>query len=115
MDFSVPEELQQLRASFAAFVDREVRPLEDELAPQFWSRCPNPEIIERAADKVRRRSAEEGFVAAHMPEDVGGQGLNMLGMSLLVEDAAHSGLRLAMLAISPPNPSGPSRAAPRAA
>ncbi|TXH44364.1 MAG: acyl-CoA dehydrogenase [Actinobacteria bacterium] len=109
MDFSVPEELQQLRTSFAAFVDREVRPLEDELAPEFWSACPDRELIEKVADKVRRRSAQEGFYAAHMPEEVGGQGLSTLGMSLLVEDAAHSGLRLAMLAISPPNPSGPSQ------
>ncbi|MGA0091535.1 MAG: acyl-CoA dehydrogenase family protein, partial [Candidatus Nanopelagicales bacterium] len=45
---------------------------------------------------------------AYMPEEAGGQGLSVLGTSLLVEDAAHSGMRLAMAAIAPPNPAGPS-------
>ena len=109
MDFTIPAELTDLRASFAAFLAREVRPLEDELQPQFWSRCPDADVVSEAATTVARRSAEEGFFAAHMPESVGGQGLSTLGMTLLVEDAAHSGMRLAMLAVSPPNPSGPSQ------
>lgn len=107
MDFTIPAELQQLRESFAAFLDREVRPLEEELQQEFWSYSPNPELIEKAATQVRLLSAAQGFYAAHMPEDVGGQDLSTLGMTLLVEDAARSGLRLGMLAVSPPNPSGP--------
>ena len=107
MDFTIPAELQQLRESFAAFLDREVRPVEEQLQQEFWSYAPDPDVIEAAANQVRRASAEQGFYAAHMPEDVGGQGLSTLGMTLLVEDAARSGLRLGMLAVSPPNPSGP--------
>ena len=42
-----------------------------------------------------------GFYAAHMPEEVGGKGLSTLGTALLVEDAAHSGLRLAIHAVAP--------------
>ncbi|MDQ1249994.1 MAG: hypothetical protein QG597_4371 [Actinomycetota bacterium] len=108
MDFTIPDELSDLRASFATFLEREVRPLDEELQPEFWSRCPDQDRVAAAAALVARRSAEEGFFAAHMPESVGGQGLSTLGMTLLVEDAARSGMRLAMLAISPPNPSGPS-------
>lgn len=107
MDFTIPAELQSLRESFATFLEREVRSLEDALNPQFWSYSPDLAVIEDAARTVRLRSAAEGFYAAHMPEDVGGQGLSTLGMTLLVEDAARSGMRLGMLAVSPPNPSGP--------
>jgi len=107
MDFTIPPELQQLRASFQSFLDREVRPLEESLRTEFWSESPDPVLLDEAGRKVRQRSAAEGFYAAHMPEAVGGQGLSTLGMTLLVEDAAHSGLRLGMLAVSPPNPSGP--------
>jgi alkylation response protein AidB-like acyl-CoA dehydrogenase len=42
-----------------------------------------------------------------MPEDVGGADLSTLGLTLLVEDAGRSGLRLAMSAVAPPNPAGP--------
>ncbi|MCB0915959.1 MAG: acyl-CoA/acyl-ACP dehydrogenase [Actinobacteria bacterium] len=108
MDFSIPSELTQLRASFASFLEREVRPLEEQLQPQFWSYSADREVLAEAAAEVTRRAAAEGFYAAHMPESVGGQGLSTLGMTLLVEDAAHSGMRLAMLAVAPPNPSGPS-------
>jgi acyl-CoA dehydrogenase len=108
MDFSIPAELQALRASFAAFLDREIRPIEESLQEEFWADSPDRARLEAAAKDVQQRSAAEGFFAAHMPEEVGGQGLSTLGMTLLVEDAAHSGLRMGMLAVSPPNPSGPS-------
>jgi acyl-CoA dehydrogenase len=108
MDFTIPAELAALRESFADFLNREVRPLEDALNPQFWSYAPELAAVEAAAAEVISRSAEQGFYAAHMPEEVGGQGLSTLGMTLLVEDAARSGMRLGMLAVAPPNPSGPS-------
>lgn len=107
MDFSIDDDLQLLLDSFSAFLDREIRPMEEELSAEFWSYAPDLTILDQAAERVRRLSAEHGFYAAHMPEDVGGQGLSTLGMTLLVERAARSGLRLAMLAVSPPNPSGP--------
>ncbi|MDP5095173.1 MAG: acyl-CoA dehydrogenase family protein, partial [Candidatus Nanopelagicales bacterium] len=108
MDFAIPDELTALRQSFAAFLEREVRPLEDEHASQFWGDTPDRDVLAPVIQGIRRRSAEEGFYAAYMPEDVGGQGLSVLGTTLLVEDAARSGMRLAMAAIAPPNPAGPS-------
>lgn len=108
MDFSVPEELTALRASFATFLEREVRPLEESLHQEMWDYAPDRDKINAAVDHVRRRSAEEGFYAAYLPEEVGGQGLSVLGTTLLVEDAARTGLRLAMTAMAPPNPAGPS-------
>ncbi|MFL6241260.1 MAG: acyl-CoA dehydrogenase family protein [Actinomycetes bacterium] len=107
MDFAVPDELTALRKSFASFLDREVRPIDEQLREQFWSMSPDVAAIRIAADEVKARSAREGFYAAHLPESVGGWGLSTLGTTLLVEDAASSGLRLAMAAIAPPNPEGP--------
>ncbi|MEX2100439.1 MAG: acyl-CoA dehydrogenase family protein [Acidimicrobiia bacterium] len=103
MDFTIPEELETLRASFRSFLDREVRPADERFREQFWTGQFSPELRE-TADALKRRSLEEGFYAAHMPEEVGGWGLSNLGMTLLVEDAARSGLRMALFVLGPPNP-----------
>jgi acyl-CoA dehydrogenase len=106
MDFAVPEELSALRESFAAFLDREVRPVEERFAQRFHRGEFDDEMRE-AAYSVKLRACAEGFYAAHLPEEVGGWGLSALGMTLLVEDAARSGLRMALFALGPPNPEGP--------
>ena len=108
MDFRIPAELAALRQSFASFLDHEVRPVEERLQPELWSYAPDRDVLHAAAREVVRRSADAGFYAAYMPEEVGGQGLSTLGTALLVEDAAASGLRFAMAAVAPPSPSGPS-------
>ncbi|HEV8528523.1 MAG TPA: acyl-CoA dehydrogenase [Actinomycetes bacterium] len=107
MDFRIPDELTALRESFAAFIEREVRPLEEELRPELVSPTPDRNRIRDAVSATRRASAAAGFYAAYMPEDVGGADLSTLGLTLLVEDAAQSGLRFAMSAVAPPNPAGP--------
>ena len=107
MDFRVPDELTALRASFAQFLEREVRPVEVRLAQHRRSGGDGDDELRAAGLAVRRRSCAEGFYAAHLPEDVGGWGLPSLGMTLLVEDAARSGLRLAAWALGPPNPEAP--------
>jgi acyl-CoA dehydrogenase len=106
MDFSIPAELTDLRASFGAFLDREVRPLDEAVRERIWQGDFGGEVRE-AAQQVKQRSCAEGFYAAHMPESVGGWGLSNLGMTLLVEDAAATGMRLAMFALGPPNPEAP--------
>lgn len=108
MDFTFPAEITALRAAFADFVNRQIRPLEEQIAPEFDSLSPDRERVRDVMDEVRMLSVAAGFFAAHMPESVGGQGLSTLGMTALVEDAARSGSRLAMTAVSPPNPAGPS-------
>jgi len=107
MDFTIPAELTALRASFHDFLDREVRPLDESLRPAYAAGEPDEEATHAAAQTVKRKAAKAGFYAAHLPESVGGAGLSTLGMTLLVEDAAHSGLRLAAYAVAPPNPEGP--------
>jgi alkylation response protein AidB-like acyl-CoA dehydrogenase len=107
MDFRIPDELTALRESFAAFLDRVVRPIDERVRVHYWSATPDPEALRAAANEVKTRAAGEGFYAAHLPESVGGWGLSTLGMALLVEDAARSGLRMALFAVAPPNPEGP--------
>ena len=106
MDFSVPPELQTLRQSFATFLEREVRPINDHFAESFRAGQFTDEMRE-AARSIKKRSCQEGFYAAYLPEEVGGWGLSNLGMTLLVEDAAHSGMRMAIFALGPPNPEAP--------
>lgn len=107
MDFTIPDELTQLRDSFASFLEREVRPVEESVHEDLWLPGPGTERVADAGRQIVRKSAEAGFYAAHMPDDVGGSDLSALGTTLLIEDAARSGLRLGSFAISPPNPSGP--------
>lgn len=107
MDFTIPEEITALRKSYASFLDREVRPADEALRDQFASLDPDRALIADAGLAVRRRSAEEGFYACYLPEEAGGWGVSTLGVTLLVEDAARSGLRLAPLTLGVPNPSGP--------
>ena len=107
MDFSIPDELTALRRSFADFLDREVRPREEAVLAAAGD-SPDPAAFVAEAPAIRARSAREGFYAPYLPEEAGGQGLSVLGTSLLVEDAARTGMRLALAAIAPPNPAGPS-------
>ena len=108
MDFSIPDELTMLRAAFADFLDREVRPVEEEYTRSFWEASVDHAALSPVVDEVRRLSAAAGFYAPYLPEEAGGQDLSVLGTTLLVEDAAASGMRLAMVAVAPPNPAGPS-------
>jgi acyl-CoA dehydrogenase len=107
VDFTIPEELTALRKSFATYLEREVRPVEESMRDEFSALDPDRDRIDQAYRSVRRRSAEEGFYACHLPEEAGGWGLSTLGTTLLVEDAARSGLRLAIATLGVPNPSGP--------
>jgi alkylation response protein AidB-like acyl-CoA dehydrogenase len=107
VDFRLPDELTALRQSFAAFLDREVRPIDERVRDEYWTLTPDTDAVRAAVLEVKAKATKEGFYAAHLPESVGGWGLSTLGMTLLVEDAARCGLRLAAFAVAPPNPEGP--------
>jgi acyl-CoA dehydrogenase len=106
MDFTIPAEYEELRSSFRSFLDREVRPLDERYARELQEES-LPEEVREAGLALRRRSAELGFYAAHMPKEVGGGGLPNLGYTLLVEDGGKSGLRMATFALGPPSPEAP--------
>ncbi len=102
MDLRIPDEFSELQRNLGDFIDRELRPLEEEhLDPE------RDEVPVELRDRVRRRSAELGFYAADFPEDLGGSGLPQLGMVLLREAAARTGCRLAAFATyGPEGPTG---------
>ena len=106
MDFTIPDEYRELLDSFKGFLEREVRPVEDEyrerLQEDEWD-----EDMREAGLRLRRRSAELGFYAAHMPEEVGGWALPSLAYTLLVEEGAKTGMRFASFVLGPPNPEAP--------
>ncbi len=106
MDFTIPAELEEVRSSFRAFLEREVRPVEERYAQQLQEDEWTPEMRE-AGLALRKKSAEVGYYGAHLPEDVGGWGLSVLGMTLLVEEGGRSGLRFATYVLGPPNPEAP--------
>ncbi|MGH2722934.1 MAG: acyl-CoA dehydrogenase family protein [Actinomycetota bacterium] len=89
----IPSELIELRSTLRDFIDREVRPVEESYRQDILDGNYAPLKDERR--KIRKRSAELGFWAIHMPEEVGGMGLSYLGQVLLFEEATRTGLILA--------------------
>jgi alkylation response protein AidB-like acyl-CoA dehydrogenase len=89
--------------SFRRFLHRRVRPLAADLPPGGVEAVPDE--VRRA---VRRTSAQHGFYAADFPEDVGGQGLDQVGMARLRISAARDDCALGQLAVA--GPEGPSQA-----
>ena len=106
MDFSIPPELDEVRSSFRSFLAREVAPVEERFRQQLQADEWTPEMRE-AGLELRRKSAEIGYYGAHLPEEVGGWGLSVLGTTLLVEEGGRSGLRFATFVLGPPNPEAP--------
>lgn len=108
MDFAIPTELDEVRQSFLAFLDREVRPVEERYRAQLQEDVWTDEMHD-AAMALRRKSAEIGYYGAHLPEEVGGWGLSTLGYTLLVEACAQQGLRFGAAVLGPPNPEAPTK------
>lgn len=90
----IPSELIEFRSSLRSFIEREVEPREEPHRAEIGETYGFPGIEEEHA-RIRHRSAELGFWSAHMPEEVGGGGLSILGQVLLFEEAHRHGLILA--------------------
>ena len=101
MNFELSEETRLLRDSFVQWVERELKPLEEK--HKITLDEPIPEEIVK---KVRSESAELGFWAHHMPEEVGGGGLSEVDGIVLREACGQTGSVLASLALA--GPEGPS-------
>ncbi len=103
---NIPEELLELRTSLRQFIDREIRPME-EAHRQEIQETGTFEAMKDERMKVRKRSAELGFWALHMPEEVGGGDLSYLGQVLLHEEASRTGLILTQFESILPVVTGP--------
>jgi acyl-CoA dehydrogenase len=76
MDFSLSDEHAMLVQTVRAFVERELMPYEDEVERTGDVR---PEL----ARQIRDRALDAGLYAANLPSEVGGGGLDSLGLALL--------------------------------
>jgi alkylation response protein AidB-like acyl-CoA dehydrogenase len=103
---NIPEELLELRSTLRQFIDREVHKIEDGYRQEIQE-TGSFEAYKDERMKMRRRSAELGFYAAHMPEEVGGSGLSYLGQVLLHEEVYRHGLLLASFESVVPVVTGP--------
>ncbi len=83
MDFSISEEHRILLDSLRKFLRREIIPLEESLGTA-------DSVPYDIHLRVKRLSREAGFYGIHLPEEVGGGGLNTLGLCLLLEELGRS-------------------------
>ena len=102
----IPEEILELRGTLRDFIDREVRPVEESHLQEIQETGTFPTAKDERL-KLRKRSAELGFWTLHMPEEVGGGGLSLLGQVLLHEEACRHGLILAQFESIFPVVTGP--------
>lgn len=79
MDFDLPEELTAMVEVARRFRDREVDPLE----PAFL-KAGRLESADR--DRLDERAKAAGLWSLEVPEDLGGQGLGVLGMCVVAEE-----------------------------
>jgi alkylation response protein AidB-like acyl-CoA dehydrogenase len=90
----IPSELVELRDAIKNFIDREIKPREAKYAQELQE-TGTIANVEEERKWVRKRSAELGFYALHMPEEVGGGGLSNLGQVLVHEEVSESGSLIA--------------------
>src|SRR5882757_5263826 len=107
MDFEIPPEVQQRIGELDGFIEREVRPLEEEddnirfldhrreaSRTQFdQDGIPNPEW-EELLGEVRRRADAAGWWRLGLPTELGGSAANNLEIALIREHLSHLGLGL---------------------
>jgi alkylation response protein AidB-like acyl-CoA dehydrogenase len=88
----LPADIRALKERVAAFLEREVFPLEQRVAEAG-------RIEEAWVDEVRAKARGEGFSMLNMPEEAGGAGLTMLAQVALEEESgkATNGLGFAVV------------------
>ncbi|MCS6936130.1 MAG: acyl-CoA dehydrogenase family protein [Candidatus Bipolaricaulota bacterium] len=113
VDFTPTEETRLLVRGLRSFLEREIRPLEERYREYFEDERKRlqddgslvPEV-KAVIDRVRRRSGELGYYGMHMPEDVGGGGVNRVGLFFAQKEVWRHGLGLNAYILA--GPEGPS-------
>lgn len=98
IEFSRSEEQQLIVRGLRSFIDKDIKPieeqnkhyLEDERARLQLDGSLVPEF-KAVVDDVRMRSAKLGYYAMHMPEEVGGSGVDRVGFALAYVEAFRHG------------------------
>lgn len=84
VDFSFPEEFEQVRFHVKKFLDEVVRPCEKLIADSNNDR----KVLVENVIKMRSEAQKWGLWLPHMPEDVGGMGLSHVAMAAVSAEAA---------------------------
>jgi alkylation response protein AidB-like acyl-CoA dehydrogenase len=106
MDFTLPEEVRQLKDAIKKFLDREVLPRERE-NPELCGEGKFSKELHELGAKIRQKSVDLGYYTLHMPEDLGGGGLHHVGLSAIREEIAKSGTVILGIFILGDPPMGP--------
>ncbi|WP_136715692.1 acyl-CoA dehydrogenase family protein [Halorientalis salina] len=112
VSFETDEETRLILDSLDEFVEQEVEPLESELG-ETWS---NPRLrheddgrlvdeVVDAIETIRKKSAEAGFYAMNLPEDVGGEGVSNVTWYRAKKHVASHGTGLSEFVLA--GPEGP--------
>ena len=104
---NIPPELIELRTAIRDFIEREIKPIEAKYAQEIQE-TGRIENADEERKTIRKRSAELGFYPLHMPEELGGGGLNYLGQVIVHEEVSRSGSLLARRGGVLPSVEGPS-------
>ncbi|WP_293802040.1 acyl-CoA dehydrogenase [uncultured Bosea sp.] len=83
MDFALPEELRQLQEMVRRFVDRELIPIEMEAMD-------GPDLKPEIRLHLEARARELGLWLLDVPEEHGGMGLGLLGMTVVWQELART-------------------------
>ncbi len=105
MDFEIPREISAILAELDAFIEREIKPLEEANRQYFdrrreWARTdwenggrPRAEWEEVLAE-MKRRADKAGHLRFALPRELGGQEGSNLALAMIREHLAHKGLGL---------------------
>jgi len=112
VSFDTDEETRHILDSLDGFIEQEVEPIQADLGetyhnPRLRSE-PNGRLVDEvveAIQTVRRRSADAGFYAMNLPEDVGGGGVSNVTWYRAKKHVASSGVPLAEYVLA--GPEGP--------
>lgn len=107
VDFTVAEDVRLTVDAVKEFLTREVDPVHEQLGPMLHDEVRalqpdgrlKPEMLD-AIKRVRRKSAEQGFYGMHMPQEVGGAGLNKAGMYEVIRTISRHGYGLNLFVFS---------------
>jgi acyl-CoA dehydrogenase len=79
IDFVLPIEVEEVRATIRKFLDNEVRPAEERL----FAQRSQPGEWRASLQELRDKAKEWGLWAPHMPKEYGGAGLGHLAMAFV--------------------------------
>ncbi len=96
MDFALDDEQRAIVSTVRAFVEKELYPYEDEVDRLG-------DVPDEVVARIRRRALDAGLYAANMPAELGGGGLDGVGMTLVERELGRASYALQWLVARPSN------------